>query len=379
MEFNYFCGMKSRFVIIFSAFLLAMPYIVASPQARWLSTEHNFGAFNEESGVVTTTFRVVNTGDEPLVILAARANCGCTTPTYRRDPIAPGDTAFVSVGFNPAGRIGRFEKYVLVDTNSPVLGTSDGNVDARSRQQLKITGTVIGASNTVSGRYPAGAGALKLHTDVAAFGQVPKGKLATVSLAGYNRSSDSIDLSVTGLPEYISAVVRPVRVAPGEMFNIVLSLSSHDCPEWGIVTGSAKLEGSDAADVVTLSTVGIITDDFSNMTARQRAEAPVIELSSDVIDFGSITNSSGRLRRKLTVTNRGKSMLRVRRVYTTDSYVSFSRSALAVKPGKSADIEVEVDTSALEPPMLNTRIMLITNDPAAPQMPVRVIGEVKDV
>ncbi|MDE7125423.1 MAG: DUF1573 domain-containing protein, partial [Muribaculaceae bacterium] len=50
------------------------------PHAKWLSTTHNFGAFSEETGIVTTTFRVVNTGDEPLLILAARANCGCTTP-----------------------------------------------------------------------------------------------------------------------------------------------------------------------------------------------------------------------------------------------------------------------------------------------------------
>lgn len=67
----------------------------AQPKAKWLDTTHSFGAFDEDLGNVTTYFKVVNTGDKPLNILSVRASCGCTSPSYSRKPVAPGDTGQV--------------------------------------------------------------------------------------------------------------------------------------------------------------------------------------------------------------------------------------------------------------------------------------------
>lgn len=90
----------------------------AAPEATWLTKSHDFGAFDEDMGKVSCDFKVVNTGDEPLMILAARATCGCTVPAYTRDPIAPGDTATITVTYDPAGRPGKFTKKIHVDTNT---------------------------------------------------------------------------------------------------------------------------------------------------------------------------------------------------------------------------------------------------------------------
>ena len=64
----------------------------AEPNLKWLNYSHNFGLFKEEDGLVYCAFKAINTGNEPVVIIDARANCGCTQPTYPREPIAPGDT-----------------------------------------------------------------------------------------------------------------------------------------------------------------------------------------------------------------------------------------------------------------------------------------------
>ena len=75
---------------------------------EWLGTSHDFGAFDESMGVVETEFRFVNRGDEPVVILAARANCGCTTPRYRRDAVRPAIRLRWWSGFEPVGARGAF-------------------------------------------------------------------------------------------------------------------------------------------------------------------------------------------------------------------------------------------------------------------------------
>ena len=60
---------------------------------------HDFGTINEGE-VVETVFTFTNTGSSDLIILNARGSCGCTVPDYPKDqPIAPGDSAEVTVKF----------------------------------------------------------------------------------------------------------------------------------------------------------------------------------------------------------------------------------------------------------------------------------------
>jgi hypothetical protein len=62
------------------------------------------------------TFAVTNTGKHPLVIYAAEAGCGCTTPEYPKAPIAPGKTGEIKVTYD-AKELGRFSKTVTVYHN----------------------------------------------------------------------------------------------------------------------------------------------------------------------------------------------------------------------------------------------------------------------
>ncbi|WP_318642636.1 DUF1573 domain-containing protein [Flavobacterium ardleyense] len=75
-------------------------------------------------------FVFTNTGNTPLIITSAQGSCGCTVPTYPKEPIAPGATAKISVKY-ATDRVGAFSKTVTLTTNavkpSTVL-TIKGNV-----------------------------------------------------------------------------------------------------------------------------------------------------------------------------------------------------------------------------------------------------------
>ena len=45
-------------------------------------------------------FNFVNAGNEPLVIKHAKGSCGCTVPTYPKEPIAPGSSAEIKVRYD---------------------------------------------------------------------------------------------------------------------------------------------------------------------------------------------------------------------------------------------------------------------------------------
>jgi hypothetical protein len=58
-------------------------------------------------------FQVTNLDSLPLVIDNVQASCGCTTPEWSREPIVPGGTSIIKVGYNSAAP-GYFEKTITL-------------------------------------------------------------------------------------------------------------------------------------------------------------------------------------------------------------------------------------------------------------------------
>ncbi len=76
---------------------------------------HDFGSI-KKGRPVTYTFQFINTGNEPLKLENVAASCGCTTPEWSPEPVAPGKSGSVKVGYNAAVE-GVFEKSVTIVYN----------------------------------------------------------------------------------------------------------------------------------------------------------------------------------------------------------------------------------------------------------------------
>lgn len=77
----------------------------------------NFGEV-QEGDLVKHTFTFTNTGKQPLVISNARSTCGCTVPTWPKEPIAPGESGEISVEFNTKGKHNAQSKPVTITANT---------------------------------------------------------------------------------------------------------------------------------------------------------------------------------------------------------------------------------------------------------------------
>jgi hypothetical protein len=64
----------------------------------------------------THEFTFTNTGNVPLIITNVQASCGCTTPDWSRDPIAPGGKGFIKATYSAASA-GAFTKSVTMTAN----------------------------------------------------------------------------------------------------------------------------------------------------------------------------------------------------------------------------------------------------------------------
>lgn len=106
--------------ILYTIVLLFAVAITASAQAKiqFEKTSHNFGQFSESDAIQTCVFTFTNAGNQPLVLNNVVPSCGCTTPTYTKTPIAPGEKGEIKVKYNGTGKYpARFKKSITVRTN----------------------------------------------------------------------------------------------------------------------------------------------------------------------------------------------------------------------------------------------------------------------
>jgi hypothetical protein len=67
---------------------------------------------------VEHTFVLTNTGKSPLVISNVAATCGCTVPSWPKEPVAPGKSAEIKVSFNSTGKMGKQNSVVRIYSNA---------------------------------------------------------------------------------------------------------------------------------------------------------------------------------------------------------------------------------------------------------------------
>jgi Protein of unknown function (DUF1573) len=111
---------KHILTLILTLFAISF-YSFSQNDASTISFEekvHDFGEFQEADGVVSYKFEFTNKGAEPLIIQRVSASCGCTTPSWTKEPVLPGEKGFVSAAYNPAHRPGQFEKTITVYSNA---------------------------------------------------------------------------------------------------------------------------------------------------------------------------------------------------------------------------------------------------------------------
>ena len=100
----------------------------ANEVLKFKEMEYDFAKIPQGKPVFHS-FDITNTGNEALKLDNVQASCGCTTPEWSHDAIAPGATAQIKIGYNAASE-GTFEKFITI--------TYNGN----QSKQIKIKGMV---------------------------------------------------------------------------------------------------------------------------------------------------------------------------------------------------------------------------------------------
>ena len=140
-------------VLIMSLGAFAQDAAVGGAEIEFDKEVHDFGKMKQH-GDASTVFTFTNTGTEPLIISNAKGSCGCTVPTWPREPIAPGETGEIKVKYD-SKRIGPINKSVTITSNSTIAKTKmiriKGNIEAAPKPDNAMPAKESTAAPTVGG------------------------------------------------------------------------------------------------------------------------------------------------------------------------------------------------------------------------------------
>lgn len=118
-----------------------------APVITFDKTVHDYGTIlqNSDGGC---EFVFTNNGKEPLILSRPKSSCGCTVPTWPKQPILPGKSDAIKVTYT-TNRVGPFNKTVTVysnATNNPVRLRIKGKVVKAPAEVMPEKETNTGAT-----------------------------------------------------------------------------------------------------------------------------------------------------------------------------------------------------------------------------------------
>ena len=341
-----------------------------------LETSYDFGTIGENDGFVQHIFKFTNTGTAPLVISNITASCGCTQPEWSKAPVEPGKEGFIIISYNPKGRLGPINKSATVYTNEN---------NGFKRYNLTILGQVVEKPSDPNVDFQEMSGGMGVERNNMAFKVFNYSANNRIATYIKNRNAETVHFSWENVPDYLYIQAPDSLKAdwPGE---IVFHIDGPKTAEkrgritekctWIIKNSQGKIIGNEQFGI----TINYI-DDFSKLTPLQKVSAPVLDIKTTLIDFGTIKKATlglfgGKANKPIILTNTGKSDLVIHSMNSDDVRVRLPElKGKTIKAGETFTVNATILSKEFKSEKLDTEIYVVCNDPKGPVRRIKVNAE----
>lgn len=318
---------------------------------------YDFGNIAENGGPAVHEFVFTNASGRPIKILSVQASCGCTTPDWSKNTIAPGATGFIQANFNPKGRPGYFNKTLTVTTDFEPTSII-----------LQIKGQVISAENKPAvTEFQSAHGNLKFKTSSFNLGKIYlKDEFVVREFTFVNGGDKPITYldKFTG-PKYVRLEVKPKTVKPGEQGIVRLGYNGKLKNQYGFQTDNVELVTDDALEPIkSFSIYATLEDYFPPLTNEELSKAPELTLGVKTIDFGRVKQNMPTVR-ELQFTNTGRRELIIRSIQGNCTCIAAAAIKSTVKPGEGSSIQITFNPQDRQGSQTKA-ITIYSNDPEHP-------------
>ncbi|MDR1406004.1 MAG: DUF1573 domain-containing protein [Prevotellaceae bacterium] len=349
-----------HFLISFALLVGTAVAAQAQETIKFDKTVHDFGNVPEQGGPVTYSFEFTNTGNAPLIIQDVAASCGCTTPGWSKEPVAPGGRGFVKATFAPSGAVSFDKSLTVTSTGSPNIVT------------LRIRGMVVAKTRTAEETFPVACGALRLRSAVLPMARIMQGRVKKDSMEFIYTGAAQPALSFKNIPPQLK--LETVEAGGKHFIRCTYNTAAVKSLEWGAVKYpvAIALNGKEEGRLTVTAT---IVQDFSKLTAADYQTIPVATVANPAINFKELKKGA-TYTAEYTLTNTGKSELVIHKAESENADVKITAPA-NVKPGEKATVKVVLHTKNETPGDKLYAIQLITNAPNQALLSLMLTGTIK--
>lgn len=344
----------AAFMAFVSNFLWAQKDVKKQgPEVRFLKTLNDFGKISEDIQYAKCRFQFINTGTLPLQITNVQTSCGCTTPEWTRDSVAPGDTGFVEAKYETINRIGSFRKTITVYSNA----------ENASFVQLEIVGDVYRPEAAADAVAIPDYGKLSFNKPTLEFSPLYDTKQDTQVVRLTNGTVFSAEFTFpTDLPPFCRILDYPKSLEPNETAKVTIIMDGTKISRYGF--GAFEIPFISTNPVMPAIGLYVAYNSkqyFPKMSAKELSKQAHLKIDKSLHDFGSHI-SGDVLETEFTFTNDGKKDLVLHEIYPECTCVRVTYAKNVLKPGESMKVKAIFDTVSRRG-MSNQSIWIVSNDP----------------
>ncbi|MFV0291067.1 MAG: DUF1573 domain-containing protein [Mangrovibacterium sp.] len=352
--------LATLFVMLFSVSVFAQ-----QAELTFSETQHNFGDITEQGGPVTFTFHFKNTGNSPLILNSVNASCGCTTPVWTKAPVAPGQSGTIQVTYNPQNRPGAFNKSIAINSNAK-----------NSQMSLFISGNVAQRPKTLEEQYSREVGTIRSKSNYIRLGDVKNTEVKEGILEVANTSDKPQKIEFRTPPSHLSISIKPEVLQPGEEGVVTVHFDGRQYANFGeVISRLYLLEDGVASYKNSFGISANLIEDFSSLTAKELADAPIVSFNTLTHDFGDI-GGTDKVSYSFQLTNKGKTNLVIRKISTSCGCTAVNPQTKVIEPGKTIPLEVQFDPKGKSGRQAKT-ITVVTNAPDGQLSTLRINAVIK--
>ena len=246
---------------------------------------------------------------------------------------------------------------LLENFNMRILVYSNVNP---ARKELILTGNLVDNPSKPELLYKYNMNGLKFKNNNINFKKVYTWQVATDTLEYYNTLKDAVSLGVIYKSNHLQATFEPAQVAPGKKGKIIVTFDAPKANDYGYVYESLILSVNGSKEYSNrLSVTAELSEDFSKLSKKDKANAPIAQFDKKECNFGEI-----------------KSILFIRKTKASCGCTAVTLGQKEIQPGQSTTIRATFDSTGKSGRQYKS-ITVITNDPSQPENTLTISGNVK--
>lgn len=346
--------MRYLFSVLIFTFLPLFCFSQSINEIEIDKQSYDLGLIKEKDGKVLHSYLITNNAKSPLIISKLEVSCGCTSTKWEMKPILPGKSTKINLIFDPKNRPGNFNKTLRLICNFKpgfVVLTLRGFVLPKERTFL----------DDFPYEFPSG---LRFKFPFISFGKLVENKTKEVTVEFINNNNNSIKPIYYSLPKGLKIVNKETIIKSKSISKISFSINAKEINTLGIqnLKFKYKINNKEFEHFINVN----ILEDFSYLSKSEILNSPEIFIKNKLVN---VFKKGGEYRISIRIYNRGKSKLKIHRIYSKDIIITKLNHSF-VKPNKYTDLNIKINHEK----SLNKRVLIriISNDYKHPETKIRL-------